>query len=61
MPIVESIERDFTEFNEAIRKNPHDANAYHGRGKGYFDLRLYNVAISDFDRAINLTTLRPAG
>ena len=41
-------------YNEAIRINPQDADAYNNRGNAKFALGLYRDAIADCDRAIHL-------
>ncbi|HEY9844556.1 MAG TPA: tetratricopeptide repeat protein, partial [Candidatus Obscuribacterales bacterium] len=41
-------------YNKVIRDNPKDANAYHGRGKAYYDLKQYPQALADFNQALKL-------
>ena len=41
-------------YDEAIRINPQDADAYNNRGNAKFALGLYRDAIADCDRAIHL-------
>ena len=39
-------------FNESIRLNPNNPNAYYGRGQAYFDTYSLEEAISDFTKVI---------
>ncbi|MDE0146477.1 MAG: tetratricopeptide repeat protein [Nitrospira sp.] len=41
-------------YDEAIRINPQDADAYNNRGNAKFVLGLHREAIADCDRAINI-------
>ena len=42
------------DFNQAIKLNPEDADAYYNRGLARFDLEDYQGAIADFTQAIQL-------
>jgi tetratricopeptide (TPR) repeat protein len=42
------------EYNQAIRLNPQDANAYYNRGLTYQAQRNIEKAISDFEKAAEL-------
>ncbi len=41
-------------YNEAIKLNPNDADAYNGRGATYVNLKNYKQAIVDYNKAIKL-------
>jgi tetratricopeptide (TPR) repeat protein len=41
-------------YDEAIRLNPNDAEAYFNRGNAYYNLNRKKRAIEDFDMAIHL-------
>ena len=42
------------EFDEAIRRDPHSAVAYYGRGNAYYDVGQFQRGIEDLDDAIRL-------
>ena len=42
------------EYDEAIRLNSRDANAYNNRGNAYYGLGRHERAIEDYDEAISL-------
>ena len=48
------LEEAITEFDEAIRLNPQDADAYYNRGNTYDDLGQHQRAIQEFDEALRL-------
>ena len=41
-------------YDQDIRLNPQDANAYNNRGNAFNDLEQYRRAIEDYDKAIRL-------
>ena len=47
-------ERAIEDWDEAIRLDPQDADAYNNRGIAYHDLGEYQRAIEDYDEAIRL-------
>ncbi len=46
--------RAIADYDQAIRLDPQNANAYAGRGTGYFRQRDYARAIAEYDQAIRL-------
>lgn len=48
------------DYNEAIRLEPEDAQAYNNRGNSWKTLKQYNKAIADFTEAIRLEPRRAA-
>lgn len=52
--VLEDYEGAISDFDEAIRLNPADANAYLYRAFAKSELEQYAAAISDFDMAIHL-------
>ncbi len=44
----------FEIFDEAVNLNPNNAEAYAGRGTTYDDLKQYDAAIADYNKAIEL-------
>jgi tetratricopeptide (TPR) repeat protein len=42
------------DYDEAIRLNGEDVNAYYNRGASHFALEDYSVAIADYDAVIRL-------
>jgi len=50
----EEVERAIEDYDEAIRLNPQDAEAYYNRGTAYLDLGQFERAIQDLDEAIRL-------
>ena len=48
------LEEAIVEYDEAIRLDPQDADAYYNRGLAYGDLFKYQGAIEDYDEAIRL-------
>ena len=53
-PFTLTEERAIEDFDEAIRLNPEDADAYYNRGVAYGDLGQYEREIQDYDEAIRL-------
>jgi Flp pilus assembly protein TadD len=47
-------DRAISEYNEAIKLEPHNATYYFARGVAYLDTNDYDKAISDFNEAIRL-------
>jgi hypothetical protein len=41
------------EFTKAIELDPHNPWTYHNRGKAYHNKNLYNLAIADYEKAID--------
>ena len=48
------IERAIKDYNEAIRRNPSNANNYNLRGSAYDEIKQYDRAIKDYDMALKL-------
>jgi tetratricopeptide (TPR) repeat protein len=47
-------DRAIADYDEAIRLNPEDADAYSNRGNAYFHKGDFDRAITDYDEAIRL-------
>jgi tetratricopeptide (TPR) repeat protein len=47
-------DRAITDFNEALRLNPHLAGAYIGRGHARCEKKEYDKAIADYDQALQI-------
>jgi tetratricopeptide (TPR) repeat protein len=45
-------DRALADFDEAIRREPHDRHARQCRGRAYFARRNYDLAIADYDEVI---------
>ena len=59
--VTENPERDISNLDAAIRRNPGNATAYLARGTAYFVKGDDNHALSDLDAAIRINPSDPAG
>lgn len=51
---VQEFDRAIAAFDLVIRKLPDFARAYHGRGQAFMGDERYELALEDFDKAIEL-------
>jgi tetratricopeptide (TPR) repeat protein len=49
-------DNEVAKYTAIIEKDPNNAEAYHNRGKVYFDKREYGKAISDYDKALEINS-----
>jgi tetratricopeptide (TPR) repeat protein len=55
------LDQAIADYNEAIRLDPSDAEAYHGRGNARLMQKNRSAAIADYRKSIALKPIDPAG